>query len=37
MALETGGQRMWDDLLVASGMMLPALVYGAILFVNYLQ
>jgi hypothetical protein len=36
-ALETGGQRMWGDLLVASGMMLPALVYGAVLFVNYLQ
>jgi hypothetical protein len=36
-ALETGGQRMWGDVLVASGMMLPALVYGAVLFVNYLQ
>ena len=37
MALEPAGQRMWVDLLVASGMMLPALVYGAVLFVNYLQ
>jgi hypothetical protein len=35
--LESGGQRMWVDLLVASGMMLPAVVYGTVLFVKYLQ
>jgi len=37
MTLEIGGKYMWGDLLVASGMMLPAVVYGAVLFVNYLQ
>jgi hypothetical protein len=31
------GQRMWLDLLVASGLSLPALVYGSLLFVNYMQ
>jgi len=34
---ELGGQRMWLDLLVASGLGLPAIVYGSVLFVNYLQ
>ena len=34
---ELGGQRMWLDLLVASGLGLPAIVYGSVLFVHYLQ
>jgi hypothetical protein len=34
---ELGGQRMWLDLLVACGSGLPAIVYGSVLFVNYLQ
>jgi hypothetical protein len=28
---------MWLDLLVASGLGLPALAYGSLLFVNYMQ
>jgi len=32
-----GGQRMGLDLLVASGLALPTLLYGLILFANYLQ
>jgi hypothetical protein len=31
------GQRMWLDLLVASGLGLPALIYGSLLFVHYMQ
>jgi hypothetical protein len=31
------GQRMWLDLLVASGLGLPALLYGSLLFVTYMQ
>jgi hypothetical protein len=31
------GARMWLDLLVASGLGLPAMVYGSLLFVNYMQ
>jgi Tfp pilus assembly protein PilN len=31
------GQRMWLDLLVAAGLGLPAVLYGTILFANYLQ
>jgi len=31
------GQRMWLDLLVASGIGLPAMVYGSVLFLNYMQ
>ena len=34
---EIGDQRMWLDLLVASGVGLPAIVYGSVLFVHYLQ
>jgi hypothetical protein len=34
---ELGGQRMWLDLLVASGLGLPAIVYGSVLIVHYLQ
>jgi hypothetical protein len=34
---ELGGQRMWLDLLVACGLGLPVIVYGSVLFVNYLQ
>jgi hypothetical protein len=32
-----GGQRMWLDLLVASGIGLPTMVYGSVLFLNYMQ
>jgi hypothetical protein len=32
-----GGQRMWLDLLVASGLGLPAMIYGSVLFLNYMQ
>jgi hypothetical protein len=32
-----GEQRMWLDLLVASGLGLPAMLYGSLLFVNYMQ
>jgi hypothetical protein len=32
-----GEQRMWLDLLVASGLGLPAIFYGSLLFVNYMQ
>ncbi len=35
--LQCWGQRMWLDLLVASGIGLPAMVYGSVLFVNYMQ
>jgi phospholipase/lecithinase/hemolysin len=35
--LQSWGQRMWLDLLVASGIGLPAIVYGSVLFVNYMQ
>jgi hypothetical protein len=31
------GGNMWLDLLVASGMGLPAMVYGSVLFLNYMQ
>jgi hypothetical protein len=31
------GERMWLDLLVASGIGLPAMVYGSVLFLNYMQ
>jgi hypothetical protein len=34
---QLGGQRMWLDLLVASGLGFPAILYGSVLFVNYLQ
>jgi hypothetical protein len=34
---QSQGQRMWLDLLVASGLGLPALVYGSVLLVNYMQ
>ena len=32
-----GGQRVWLDLLVASGIGLPAMVYGSVLFLSYMQ
>jgi hypothetical protein len=32
-----GARHMWLDLLVASGLGLPAMVYGSLLFVNYMQ
>jgi len=28
---------MWLDLLVAAGLGIPAMVYGSLLFVNYMQ
>jgi hypothetical protein len=35
--VKPGEQRMWLDLLVASGLGLPAMLYGSLLFVNYMQ
>jgi hypothetical protein len=31
------GAGMWLDLLVASGLGLPAMIYGSLLFLHYMQ